>query len=1426
MRLVRPGTFLKPFTLFVHGTEMTLRLPALIGNKSTIEKQLNALSLVQKELLVNLMLVNESISKSNLFAKMSTVLFSEDTRNRTKLYKAWEQLERDGWFQRGEFNKQALLTPFARGAARVIGRSHPDLAKASALYRKHRQSHWGWWATQYHLDLDDSEERWLLGDPEGIEALLNKLEAGPSQATKPSKERDEEIEALLSKLSTDPIQSIKRDEEVDEELRLEIEINVMELLLNPWIPEQFSQLSVPHQFRMLHMALNSFVTLEFPVAQEVFEYAESLLHHVSSGGAILAGSLAIVYLRQGRWEQANALLNALPQDHFTYWQGRGTLEFMRGNYAEALDAYQQGFPLFNRGIRGRKHPLPGLAGNLMPLAMIGADPEKGIDAAVGFLQKLALTGRPFLKTLQSNLTATVPKLTDRDMEPDISARWLNLFLGYWSGDTQKRPYLSDPLLQTFQAHQFVWDLSQLVHLQHATKEPPFTSPRGFAKHGFGNLTELRPKEEEWERTLKTLSAFGKARSVSATRKTQQKRLAWVIDIRGEGITPVAQILNKSGNWTGGRAVALKRLKNGLPFMEEQDYQVASQVREYHHYYGAREYELPFEKAIPLLVGHPLLFQTGATELPLELVAGTPELLVQETAKGYQIKFPYQLKSDSSVVLQKETPTRYRVISFSQEQLDLLGAVEQKSVTIPLAGKEKLTQALENLSPIISITSPLGIGEEDLPEVPPSTRIHAHLLPLGEGLRLELLVRPLGDGGPYTQPGRGSTLWIGEVDQERKRTKRSLKKEQQEYNRVLAQAPLLSEWPHEQGEWRFEAPEDCLEILQELQELGEQVQVEWPEGQKLKLSRLVDFENLALRIKRHRDWFQVEGELRLSDEQTLSLQVLLNHLKQRRGRFVPIGDQEFLTLTDQFRKRLEELDAFTERSGNQLRLPDFAAPALEDWVESVGALEADPSWKERLNKLRDAQSLNPAVPSTLRAQLRDYQQEGFTWLTRLAHWDAGACLADDMGLGKTVQAIASMLERAPQGPALVLAPASVAINWTREIEKFAPTLRPVLLASENRQQVVQEAGAFDVIISSYGLLPQETETLCSRRWRTLVLDEAQAIKNAATKRSQSVMKLEADFRIATTGTPLENHLGELWNLFRFLNPGLLGSRERFQERFAGPIERDHDAETRQRLRKLIRPFILRRLKHEVLDELPPKTEIVLTVELSPEERVFYEALRQKALEDLENTSQQPPGARNLQILAEITRLRRACCHPKLVLPETRLPGSKLTLFQEVLGELLANRHKVLVFSQFVAHLDILREHLQQHSIAYQYLDGSTPQKQRQQAIDAFQKGEGEVFLISLKAGGTGLNLTAADYVIHMDPWWNPAVEDQASDRAHRMGQERPVTIYRLVTQGTIEEQIVSLHHEKRDLANSLLEGSDRLHRLSPEALLQLLKEDPA
>jgi SNF2 family DNA or RNA helicase len=416
----------------------------------------------------------------------------------------------------------------------------------------------------------------------------------------------------------------------------------------------------------------------------------------------------------------------------------------------------------------------------------------------------------------------------------------------------------------------------------------------------------------------------------------------------------------------------------------------------------------------------------------------------------------------------------------------------------------------------------------------------------------------------------------------------------------------------------------------------------------------------------------------------------------------------------------------------------------------------------------------------------------------------------------------MLKYATKGPSLVIAPSSVCHNWKKEIERFSPTLVPKALKNQNRENDLKELGNFDVMIVSYGIIQSNPDLLAVRDWNTVVLDEAHAIKNAKSIRAQAVMKLSAEFKILTTGTPIQNHIGDLWSLFHFMNPGMLGSFDQFARKYGQGNNGEQARQSKSALNRYISPFILRRNKNDVLDDLPEKTEINLHISLSDEERAMYEVLREKAIAQI-NGIEGDGGSKHIQILAEITKLRQMSCNPRLVVPDCNIASSKLEALENLVDDLIDARHKALVFSQFTKHLAIIREMLDRKKISYQYLDGSTPSKKREEAIQKFQNGESELFLISLKAGGMGLNLTAADYVIHMDPWWNPAVEDQASDRAHRIGQTRPVTIYRLIAENTIEEKIVKMHHDKRDLADKLLAGTDQSAKISCDELFKLIVE---
>jgi superfamily II DNA or RNA helicase len=503
------------------------------------------------------------------------------------------------------------------------------------------------------------------------------------------------------------------------------------------------------------------------------------------------------------------------------------------------------------------------------------------------------------------------------------------------------------------------------------------------------------------------------------------------------------------------------------------------------------------------------------------------------------------------------------------------------------------------------------------------------------------------------------------------------------------------------------------------------------------------------------------------------------------------------------------------AGMKDKLPLSQAGRVQDLLKMVQNAKVSASAKTLFAKIEDIDEIpNVPKPRTLKADLRPYQKDGFSWLVFLHELNSGGILADDMGLGKTIQTIALLLwakSKYKRKLNLVVAPTSVVPNWEREIGKFAPGLKTVVWQGPNRSQRAPELEKADVMITSYALLRRDEELLQALDLRYVILDEAQHIKNPMSQTARSAKKLSSERRLALTGTPIENRLSELWSIFDFVSPGLLGQLKTFEERIARPIDRG-DMETAQRLRATIKPFVMRRLKRDVAADLPDKIEQEMIVPLAEEQAKLYkQVLGQVRKSVLSEVEKKGVSKAQIQILAALTRLRQVACDPRLMkLPDTDFDADdsgKLGALREIIDEAVDGNHRVLVFSQFVEMLNHIRAALDADGVQYEYLDGST--KDRIERVDRFNEDASvPVFLISLKAGGTGLNLTGADTVVHFDPWWNPAVEDQATDRAHRIGQTKNVNVYKLIAAGTVEEKILELSAKKRALVSNVLstEGS--------------------
>ncbi len=949
----------------------------------------------------------------------------------------------------------------------------------------------------------------------------------------------------------------------------------------------------------------------------------------------------------------------------------------------------------------------------------------------------------------------------------------------------------------------------------------------YAALPFIAILDLVPQVSSWQRALDALSQLTTDSTVIAEKEL---RIVWTLQILSNSsilLEPKEQRLGKTGRWTKGRVIGLKRLYHNIDefdYLTDQDRRLCSHIQidkdpNFYGYYAKEIYVLPSHSIIDA-VGHPAIFWSGqeSYDAPIDMRLSEPQLLVKEQGENLHISIVPQV-SQQKIMLQRTANNGLLVYPITDSHRQVAEILGKNGLTVPTSARQQVIDSISSISSMLTVQSDIGGASKHAVEVDTDSRLHIHLQPMGQGIQIDVFVQPFNDGGPLYLPGTGGSTVLADIEGQQLQTTRDFDLEEQYLQQLLSECSSL--YTVKEPKWLLDDPESSLEALLQLQELGDFAVLEWPKGKKIKLSREMGLSQVQFSVRKEKDWFSVEGNLDVDSEQVLDMQRLMGLLNASTSRFLKLEDGQVIALTRELRQRLDDLSGLGEVQKDKVRFHPLAALALDDITAGMSITASQP-WKDQLTRLNEMGDLYPKVPSTLQGELRDYQREGFQWMMRLAHWGAGACLADDMGLGKTVQALAMILARAPQGPTLILAPTSVCINWLEEVVRFAPTLNVHQFGAGDRQEMLDNAGPFDLIVCSYGLLQTEADRLVTKQWHTLVADEAQAIKNALTKRSKAAMALQADFKLITTGTPIENHLGELWNLFNFINPGLLGSLQRFNERYAQAIENNKDQEIQHRLRKLLRPFILRRLKNDVLTELPPRTEVTLHIELSAPERTLYEALRRNAMQTMLSNTEQP-GHKQLKILAEIMKLRQACCHPRLVIEESTLSSSKLQAFEELVDELLDNRHKALVFSQFVGHLKLIRELLDKKGIQYHYLDGSTPVPQRKSAVNLFQAGEGDLFLISLKAGGTGLNLTAADYVIHMDPWLNPAVEDQASDRAHRMGQKRPVTVYRLVAKDTIEDKIVDLHIHKRDLANSLLEGGDVSGKMSVHDMMALIQE---
>ncbi len=924
-------------------------------------------------------------------------------------------------------------------------------------------------------------------------------------------------------------------------------------------------------------------------------------------------------------------------------------------------------------------------------------------------------------------------------------------------------------------------------------------------------------------------------------------------VSGEPTSPVlAPVIEKAAkrgkSSTRGAIRVSALLDNHRHQLRDRDLAIADALNA-HVDSGREAYPM---RALLAAVGHPRVID--GDDQPLELsrdqlgFTATPvgdQIRLEPAVGGARIS-PKLLDAllevfdeGEPLVLASSEGNRWTLVEVGAEARRLWTALATHGDVFPPEAHAHLLDRLGRIEPRMPITLPDVLKGKQLAAKPV---VVARLRLAPEGLEIELFVRAA-PSTPLFPPGCGpkDVLVIGGA--ERGYVRRDLTNEPERVREVWGQLPIFNAEEGPPFCFSIIGADEALAAVAAVQDPPPGFEAEWLDVRP-HVGGTVAVDKLRVRVERKKDWFQITGDVKIESGR-IELAILLDAVR-RQQRFVRLDANRWVELSDQLRQRLQAVADQTYASRDQLELSPAAVPAIKALEQAGAKVDTAASWATLAANLATADKLKPKPPKNLKATLRDYQIEGHAWLSRVAAWGAGACLADDMGLGKTVQAIAVLLDRAKKGPALVLAPTSVIHNWIDELERFAPSLRPVLFTETDRNgpsgsrsplpAATQPAlgarlalggklaglNAGDVVIASYGVLVRDIDKLGAIKFATCVFDEAQALKNHTTQRARAARSLDAEFRIALSGTPFENHLGELWSLFSIIFPGLFGSWDQFRERYALPIERHGDAAAQASLSRVMSPFLLRRTKQEVARELPARTEIEVSVTLSDEERTLYEDARIASLAELSAKGEgMRDERRRFQVLAAITRLRLLACHPRLYDPQSSLPSAKLARAIELLEELRESGHRALVFSQFTSHLAIVRAALEDAGFKLLYLDGATPATARKNLVKEFQAGTGDAFLISLKAGGQGINLTGADYVLHLDPWWNPAVEDQATDRAHRIGQRKPVTVYRLIARETIEDQILALHKDKRALVANILAGTGTGAKLTTKDLLELI-----
>lgn len=927
------------------------------------------------------------------------------------------------------------------------------------------------------------------------------------------------------------------------------------------------------------------------------------------------------------------------------------------------------------------------------------------------------------------------------------------------------------------------------------------------------------KKEYWETVIENLTASLADNKATPTNR-QSKRLIYLIRDY-ETIEIFSQYTLKSGAWSVGTHASIEKfMRQELEEMDETDRKIASASRSYSYYSIYARY------AIPQLVGSDRVFyDNNKGRQPVDITEEKPFVAIEKAKNGFVIKTNVPMKSEYSetsdqYVIRRDDKTHftiYKLTDFERKTINTLIALGK----FPIHAEPALCQFLKQISNKVEIHSDLLEGGSSLEKKEGLSCLVLRIVPNKEDFSMSVLAQPLEGGKIRLMAGFGQDIVFDEADGIRYQVSRNLEAEKANFNEIkeFVQTQLHTTLNTYQAELN---PDELLNLLDFLSDKSDRFQMEWPEGKQMNLKAKLSKSAFNMQLTSKENWFEVEGNVQIGND-LVSAMDFLNLISQGiyNERYIKLNETDYIALSENLAKYLRRLEGLTQQDHGKSRIPFYQVGTLAEIVNGTNdCIGKDKGMDTLMEKIDKAAKMKIVIPKQLKAQLRDYQREGFEWMVRLSAWGAGACLADDMGLGKTVQTIAFLLYKAAKGPSLVVCPASVMLNWANELSRFAPSLNiKILNESADRDTMLSHAKAYDIVLTTYGLLVREEKALTANEWNIICLDEAHTIKNRGTKMSAAAMKLKSQNRVILTGTPIQNYLSELWNLFQFLNPGLLGTFDSFIKKYIIPIEQDGDKERQRQLKRMITPFLLRRTKAEVIEELPEKTDITLRISLDNKETVAYETMREAVEQALQSEDKV-----DVNTLAQITKLRQAACAISLVQKNWNFENSKVIAAVDLVSDIVEAGNNVLVFSQFTSFLTMVKAEIEKRigKDKLFYLDGSTTIRKREKMVADFQHGAVPVFLISLKAGGLGLNLTNANYVIHLDPWWNPAVEQQATDRAYRIGQNKNVTVYHLISENTIEEKILRLHQTKRDLADSLLTDSNGSRAMTIEDLRYLVE----